>query len=137
MVAETRVPGASVLIVARRRDVNSNHLFRWRRQLLPKTAVAPGSSLTRRKLSTRLHRGGTDGLRDSPVEGDGFELPVPQRKKEILIYPNYLAAHQLDPFRLLCRASHSTEPRAGSGGAPCGFCCCLARIASASWRAIS
>jgi transposase len=34
MVAETQVPGASVSIVARRHDVNSNQLFRWRRQLL-------------------------------------------------------------------------------------------------------
>src|SRR5438309_2837233 len=36
MVAETLEPGASVSIVARRHDVNSNQLFRWRRQLLPK-----------------------------------------------------------------------------------------------------
>ena len=35
MVAETEVPGASVSIVARRHDVNSNQLFKWRRQLLP------------------------------------------------------------------------------------------------------
>jgi transposase len=39
MVAETQVPGASVSIVARRHDVNSNQLFRWRRQLLPKAAL--------------------------------------------------------------------------------------------------
>src|SRR5438552_18937945 len=39
MVAETLEPGASVSIVARRHDVNSNQLFRWRRQLLPKAAV--------------------------------------------------------------------------------------------------
>jgi transposase len=39
MVAETLAPGASVSIVARRHDVNSNQLFRWRRQLLPKAAV--------------------------------------------------------------------------------------------------
>ena len=39
MVAETQMPGASVSIVARRHDVNSNQLFRWRRQLLPKAAV--------------------------------------------------------------------------------------------------
>ena len=43
MVAETQVPGASVSIVARRHDVNSNQLFRWRRQLLPKTAVESGA----------------------------------------------------------------------------------------------
>ena len=43
MVAETQVPGASVSIVARRHDVNSNQLFRWRRQLLPKAAVESGA----------------------------------------------------------------------------------------------
>jgi transposase len=43
MVAETQVPGASVSIVARRHDVNSNQLFRWRRQLLPKAAVDSGA----------------------------------------------------------------------------------------------
>ena len=42
MVAETQVPGASVSIVARRHDVNSNQLFRWRRQLLPKAVVEGG-----------------------------------------------------------------------------------------------
>src|SRR6188472_1905596 len=42
MVAETQVPGASVSMVARRHDVNSNQLFRWRRQLLPKAARESG-----------------------------------------------------------------------------------------------
>ena len=42
MVAETQAPGASVLIAARRHDVNSNQLFRWRRQLLPKAVVESG-----------------------------------------------------------------------------------------------
>src|SRR2546423_14021815 len=43
MVAETEVPRASVSIVARRHDVNSNQLFRWRRQLLPKAVVESGA----------------------------------------------------------------------------------------------
>jgi len=43
MVAETQAAGASVSIVARRHDVNSNQLFRWRRQLLPKAAVESGA----------------------------------------------------------------------------------------------
>jgi transposase len=43
MVAETQAPGASVSIVARRHDVNSNQLFRWWRQLLPKAAVENGA----------------------------------------------------------------------------------------------
>ena len=42
MVAETQAPGASVSVVARRHDVNSNQLFRWRRQLLPKAALESG-----------------------------------------------------------------------------------------------
>src|SRR5205814_8867177 len=43
MVAETQATGASVSIVARRHDVNSNQLFRWRRQLLPKAVVESGA----------------------------------------------------------------------------------------------
>jgi len=43
MVAETQAPGASVSIVARRHDLNSNQLFRWRRQLLPKAVVESGA----------------------------------------------------------------------------------------------
>jgi transposase len=43
IVAETQAPGASVSIVARRHDVNSNQLFRWRRQLLPKAVVESGA----------------------------------------------------------------------------------------------
>jgi transposase len=43
MVAETQAPGASVSILARRHDVNSNQLFRWRRQLLPKAVVESGA----------------------------------------------------------------------------------------------
>jgi transposase len=42
MGAETLTPGASVSVVARRHDVNSNQLFRWRRQLLPKAVVESG-----------------------------------------------------------------------------------------------
>ena len=43
MVSETQAPGASMSIVARRYDVNSNQLFRWRRQLLPKAMVESGA----------------------------------------------------------------------------------------------
>ena len=43
MVAETQAPGASVSIVARRHDVNSKQLFRWRRQLLPKAMIESGA----------------------------------------------------------------------------------------------
>jgi transposase len=43
MVAETQAPEAPVSIVARRHDVNSKQLFRWRRQLLPKAVVESGA----------------------------------------------------------------------------------------------
>src|SRR5215831_7385621 len=43
MVADTQAPGASVSIGARRHDVNSNQLFRWRRQLLPKATMENGA----------------------------------------------------------------------------------------------
>src|ERR1700730_1474970 len=42
MVAETQALGASVSIVARCHDVNSNQLFTWR-QLLPKAVVESGA----------------------------------------------------------------------------------------------
>ena len=43
IVAETQRAGVSVSVVARRHDVNSNQLFRWRRQLLPKAVVESGT----------------------------------------------------------------------------------------------
>src|SRR6266566_1718807 len=47
MVAETLEPGASVSIVARRHDVNTNQLLKWRRELLPKAvpAVVEGGAM--------------------------------------------------------------------------------------------
>jgi transposase len=47
LVAETLEPGASVSIVARRHDVNTNQLFKWRRELLPKAvpAVVAGNTM--------------------------------------------------------------------------------------------
>jgi transposase len=47
MVAETLQPGSSVSIVARRHDVNTNQLFKWRRELLPKAVpvVVEGSTM--------------------------------------------------------------------------------------------
>ena len=58
MVAETQAPGASVSIVARRHDVNSNQLFRWRRQLLPKAVVESGAMVRSRLRLMTVGRGG-------------------------------------------------------------------------------
>ena len=58
MVAETQAPGASVSIVARRHDVNSNQLFRWRRQLLPKAAVEAASWCPSKSPPMAIGRGG-------------------------------------------------------------------------------
>src|ERR1700681_1220009 len=55
MVAETQAPGASVSIVARRHDVNSNQLFRWRRQLLPKAVVESGAMMPV-EIARRMHQ---------------------------------------------------------------------------------
>jgi transposase len=43
IVAETLAPGTSVSVVARRHDVNTNQVFTWRRQLLPKKSAAAGN----------------------------------------------------------------------------------------------
>jgi transposase len=42
IVAETLEPGASVSIVARRHDINSNLLFTWRRQSGARRVIAAG-----------------------------------------------------------------------------------------------
>lgn len=41
LVAATFEPGASVSIVARRHDVNTNQLFKWRRQFRGKAEAVP------------------------------------------------------------------------------------------------
>jgi transposase len=41
IVAESRAPGASASVVARRHDVNTNQLFTWRRQLEGVSAAPP------------------------------------------------------------------------------------------------
>ncbi|MBV9198469.1 MAG: transposase [Alphaproteobacteria bacterium] len=64
MVAETQAPGASASIVARRHDVNSNQLFRWRRQLLPKAVVESGAMVPVEMVpdGDRLRRPDRDGV---------------------------------------------------------------------------
>ena len=64
MVAETQAPGASVSIVARRYDVNSNQLFRWRRQLLPKAVMESGGMVPVEIAADgdRLRRPDRDGV---------------------------------------------------------------------------
>ena len=54
MVAETLEPGSSVSIVARRHDVNTNQLFKWRRELLPKAvpAVVEASTMVPVEIAT-------------------------------------------------------------------------------------
>jgi transposase len=44
VVAETLEPGSSVSIVARRHDLNTNQLFKWRREMLPKAPPVAGES---------------------------------------------------------------------------------------------
>ena len=68
MVAETLTPGASVSIVARRHDVNSNQLFRWRRQLLPKAVVESGAMVP---VAIAPDGGGLDRGRPRRVDREG------------------------------------------------------------------
>ena len=50
MVAESRAPGASVSVVARRYDVNANQLFKWRRDY---AAAEPGCRPTQLPVALR------------------------------------------------------------------------------------
>ena len=56
MVSETLEPGASVSIVARRHDVNTNQLFKWRRELLPKAVPAVASTMVPVEIVTERPR---------------------------------------------------------------------------------
>ena len=59
IAAETLEPGSSVSIVARRHDLNTNQLFKWRRELLPKpppAAVADGTMLPVEVVPDRARR---------------------------------------------------------------------------------
>ena len=90
MVAETQVPGASVSVVARRHDVNSNQLFRWRRQVLPKAVAESGEWCRWQLRQMRVGRGGqiATGLsrsRLAVVRGSAFAArSVPRRCGEWL-----------------------------------------------------
>src|SRR3954453_20193725 len=44
VVAETLERGSSVSIVARRHDLNTNQLFKWRQEMLPKAPPAEAES---------------------------------------------------------------------------------------------
>ncbi|MBV9826060.1 MAG: transposase [Alphaproteobacteria bacterium] len=46
IVAETEEPGSSVSIVARRHDVNTNQVFKWRREMAAKQTPARRESVT-------------------------------------------------------------------------------------------
>ena len=67
MVGETLEPGSSVSIVARRHDVNTNQLFKWRRELLPKavpvvveaSTMVPVEIVPERPRRRRADRKGT------------------------------------------------------------------------------
>jgi transposase len=67
IVAETLEPGSSVSIVARRHDVNTNQVFIWRRELLPKKpviapAIADGTMVPV-EIAPERRRGRSDGTR--------------------------------------------------------------------------
>ncbi len=71
IVAETLEPGSSVSIVARRHDVNTNQVFSWRRELLPKKpviapAIADGT-LVPVEIAPERRRGRSDGTRRGGV----------------------------------------------------------------------
>jgi transposase len=61
IVAETRMPGASVSVVARRHDVNANQVFKWRKQY--EGAAAPGGEglvpVTVRRMAAMAAEAGT------------------------------------------------------------------------------
>src|SRR5437660_8930387 len=93
MVAETLAPGASVSVVARRHDVNSNQLFRWRRQLLPKAVVESGAmvpvEIDRRRQERQQRSKPIAEALSAWAEGTGRQL---SRKSELAQAFRYMRA---------------------------------------------
>src|SRR5205085_6527948 len=87
VVAETLEPGSSVSIVARRHDLNTNQLFKWRRELLPKepptaaeTGLVPVEIVA---ASERRPRGSSerDLLRSSSAAARGCASAARSRRR--------------------------------------------------------
>ena len=93
MVSETLEPGSSVSIVARRHDVNTNQLFNWRRELLPKAvpAVVAASPMVpveivpeRPRHGRRRDPKGIKGIpRRIPMIGAGLKAAATRKRSEI------------------------------------------------------
>src|SRR4051812_10238895 len=100
MVAETQAPGAAVSIVARRHDVNSNQLFRWRRQLLPKAVVESGAMMP-------VEIAPDDG-RPRRTDREGVIARDPRRKRGSHLTPCWRRQSRANP-------SQFPDPRENTG----------------------
>jgi len=98
MVSETLEPGSSVSIVARRHDVNTNQLFKWRRELLPKAvpAVVEASTMVpveivperprrRRRWIARAHRDRVRRRAGKPARRGGSSGSSPGHRAAAMI----------------------------------------------------
>jgi transposase len=72
IVAETREPGASVSIVARRYDVNANQVFGWRQRYAASPAEGDEPSPTARLVPVALRPGSAERSESGTIE---IELP--------------------------------------------------------------
>jgi transposase len=72
MVEESRAPGASVSVVARRYDVNANQLFKWRRQY-----EASSSDRCVGTPGVRLVPVALCAAEPAPVRGGTLEVDLP------------------------------------------------------------
>jgi transposase len=71
IVAETLEPGSSVSIVARRHDVNTNQVFSWRRELLPKKPVIAPAIADGTMVPVEIAPEGRPGRSDGTRGGGG------------------------------------------------------------------
>lgn len=78
MVAEMEVPGASASVVSRRYDVNTNLLFKWRREIAAMDG-APGSDLVALGVIENDQAGGLRLVPDATpavIDVEAAERPV-------------------------------------------------------------
>ena len=79
IVAETREPGSSVSIVARRHDVNANQLFLWRRELgsKPPSAAVGSETMLPVEIAAERRRPQRAGIGCIEIEfGNGTRVRV-------------------------------------------------------------
>ena len=105
IVEETRAPGASVSVVARRYDINANLLFKWKREaeageLGGALAPAEVADLVPIGVLGRSHDGGPTLLARMPAGESGLQPSEPRRSADLEARPGVIEIDLPDGARI-------------------------------------